>query len=31
MFSTLKPTFNDLIRDRVLAYMDKIPPAVSGA
>jgi hypothetical protein len=30
MFSTLKPTFNDLIRDRVLAYMDKIPPAVSG-
>ena len=30
MFSTSKPTFNDLIRDRVLAYMDKIPPAVSG-
>jgi hypothetical protein len=30
MRSTQKPSFNDLIRDRVLAYMDKIPPAVSG-
>jgi hypothetical protein len=30
MFSTSKPTFNDLIHDLVLAYMDKIPPAVSG-